>query len=124
MNTVSLLLFLDPEIGNFIAIPDIFIILETTCPESFPFSKFSLTCIARKPEIVIPELEVIWLHNGVERTDNSKIVTNGTHIVNTLNFTTATSSDTGNYTCISRIIIPESSTIQLSEESIIVVRGK
>ena len=117
-------MFLDPEIGNFIAIPDIFISLETTCLEFFSFSKFSLTCIASKTEIVIPELEVIWLHNEVKRTDNSKIITNGTHIVNTLNFTTATSSDTGNYTCISRIIIPESSNIQLSEESVIVVRGK
>ena len=52
-----------------------------TCPESLPFGKFLLTCVASKPEIVVPELEVIWLHNGVERTDNSDIVTNGTHIV-------------------------------------------
>ena len=98
--------------------------METTCPESLPFGKFLLTCVASKPEIVVPELEVIWLHNGVERTDNSEIVTNGTQIVNTLNFKTTTHNDTGNYTCISRIIIPESSNIQLSEESNIIIRGK
>ena len=114
----------DPQISDFNAAPDSFFGLETSCQDSLSFDKFSLTCIASKPEIVIPELEVIWLHNGVEHTDNSEIVTNGTHIVNTLNFTATTSSDTGNYTCISRIMIPDSTTIQLSEESIIVIRGK
>ena len=113
----------DPEIANFTAMPHHFLGLETTCPESLPFGKFLLTCIASKPENVVPELEVIWLQNGVEHTDNSDIVTNGTHTVNTLNFKTTTTNDTGNFTCVSRIVIPESSIIQLSEESNIIIRG-
>ena len=117
-------MFPDPEISNFTVLPNNFLGLETTCPESLPFGKFLLTCVASKPEIVVPELEVIWLHNGVERTDNSEIVTNGTHIVNTLNFMTTTTNDTGNFTCVSRIVIPGSSIIQLSEESNIIIRGR
>ena len=119
----SLLVIPDPVIGNFNAEPDNFIGLEISCLASLEYDKFYLSCMASKPEIVVPQLEVIWLHNGVKRTDNSEIVTNGTHIVNTLTFTTTTSSDTGNYTCISRVMIPDSTTIQLSEESIIVIRG-
>ena len=114
----------DPEINNFTVIPNNFLGLETTCPGSLPFGKLLLTCVASKPEIVVPELEVIWLYNGVERTDNSEIVTNGTHTVNTLNFTTTKTNDTGNFTCVSRIVIPESSIIQLSEESNIIIKGK
>ena len=114
----------DPVIGNFNAEPDNFIGLETSCLVSLEYDKFYLSCMASKPEIVIPDLEVLWLHNGVERIDNSKITTNGTFVVNELNFTNSTANDTGNYTCVARIQIPYSTTIQLSEESTIVIRGK
>ena len=114
----------DPVIGNFNAEPDNFIGLETSCLASLEYDKFYLSCIASKPEIVIPDLEVFWLHNGVERIDNSKITTNGTFVVNKLNFTNSTANDTGNYTCVARIQIPYSTPIQLSEESTVVIRGK
>ena len=120
----SLLVFPDPEIGNFSAEPDDILGLETSCLASFEYDKFYLSCMASKPEIVIPDLEVFWLHNGVNRTDNSEVTTNGTFVVNTLNFMTSTADDSGNYTCVARIIIPYSTTIQLSEESNVVIRGK
>ena len=80
--------------------------------------------MASKPEVVIPDLEVFWLHSGVERTDNSEITTNGTFVVNTLNFMTSTADDSGSYICVAKIQIPYSTTIQLSEESTIFIRGK
>ena len=117
-------MFPDPVIGNFKAEPDKFLGLETSCLASLEYDKFYLSCMASKPEIVIPDLEVFWLHNGVERIDNSKITTNETFVVNTLNFMTSRANDTGNYTCVARIQVPYSTTIQLSEESIVVIRGK
>ena len=117
-------MFPDPVIGNFNAEPDDILGLETNCSASFEYDKFYLSCMASKPEIVIPDLEVFWLHNGVNRTDNSEVTTNGTFVVNTLNFTTSTADDNGTYTCVARIIIPYSTTIQLSEESNVVIRGK
>ena len=114
-------MFPDPVIGNFKAEPDEFLGLETSCLASLEYDKFYLSCMASKPEIVIPDLEVFWLHNGVE---HSEVATNGTFVVNTLNFMTSTANDTGNYTCVARIQIPYSTTIQLSEESTIVIRGK
>ena len=120
----SLLVFPDPVIGNFNAEPDDFLGLETSCLASLEYDKFYLSCMASKPEIVIPDLEVFWLHNGVERIDNSEVITNGTFVVNELNFTNSTANDTGDYTCVARIQIPYSTTIQLSEESTVVIRGK
>ena len=79
--------------------------------------------MASKPEVVIPDLEVFWLHSGVERTDNSEITTNGTFVVNTLNFMTSTADDSGNYTCVARIPISNSTTIQISVTIIVVIRG-
>ena len=113
----------DPEINNFNVEPDDFLGLETNCPASLDYDKFNLSCMASKPEIVIPDLEVFWLHNGVERIDNSEVTNNGTFVMNTLIFTTSTADDTGNYTCVARILIPYSTTIQLSGESTVTIRG-
>ena len=117
-------MFPDPVIDNFNAEPDDFLGLETSCLASLEYDKFYLSCMASKPEIVIPDLEVFWLHNGVERIDNSDVITNGTFVVNELNFTNSRADYTGNYTCVARIQIPYSTTIQLSEESTVVIRGK
>ena len=112
----------DPVINNFNVEPNDFLGLETSCPASLDYDKFNLSCMASKPEIVLPNLEVFWLHNGVERIDNSEI-TNGTFVMNTLIFMTSTVDDTGNYTCVARILIPYSRTIQLSGESTVTIRG-
>ena len=122
-NDTTTFTVINPVIGNFTAEPDNFLGLETSCPASLEYDKFSLTCMASKPEIVIPDLEVFWLHNGVERTDNREITNDGTFVVNTLNFMTSTADDTGNYTCVARIQIPYSTTIQVSEESTVTIRA-
>ena len=113
----------DPVIDNFNVEPDDFLGLETSCLASLDYDKFNLSCMASKPEIVLPNLEVFWLHNGVKRIDNSEITNNGTFVMNTLIFMTSTVDDTGNYTCVARIQIPYSTTIQLSGESTVTIRG-
>ena len=77
-----------------------------------------------KPVIVIADLKVFWLHNGVECTDNNEVVNNGAFVVNELNFTTSRADDIGNYTCVAGIQIPYSKTISLSEENAVVIRSK
>ena len=116
----------DPEIINFTSSPDSFMGLETLCSDSLPYSKLILTCTAGKLQQVIPELEVIWQHNGTEISNNSytSLLNDVTYKTNTLNFTNFVPEDSGNYTCIARIVIPESTTIQSSKEIIITIKGK
>ena len=126
MNSSFNFLISDPEIINFTSSPDSFMGLETSCSDSLPYSKLILTCTAGKPQQVIPELEVIWLHNGIEISNNShtSLLNDVTYKTNTLNFTKFVPEDSGNYTCIARIVIPESPTIQSSKESLITIIGK
>ena len=116
----------DPEIINFTSSPESFVGLETSCSDSLPYSKLILTCTAGKPQQVIPELEVIWQHNGTEISNNiqTSLLNDVTYKTNTLNFTKFVPEDSGNYTCITRIVIPESPTIQSSKENTITIKGK
>ena len=116
----------DPEIIRFTSSPDSFVGYETPCSDSSLYSKFILTCTAGKPQQVIPELEVIWQHNGTEISNNiqTSVLNNVTYKTNTLIFTKFVPEDSGNYTCIARIVIPESTTIQSSKESLITIKGK
>ena len=54
----------DPEIISFTSSPDSFVGYETPCSDSLLYSKHILACTAGNLEQVIPELEVIWQHNG------------------------------------------------------------
>ena len=46
-------------------------------------SSFYLSRMPSKP-VVIPDLEVFWLHNGVEHTDNSEVGTNSSFVATEL----------------------------------------
>ena len=82
--------------------------METSCTDSDPYDNFTLTCTASKPALVLPDLEVIWYHNGTVRN----AVQNGnTYITNTINFPTSFANDSGTYTCVARLVIPESPNI-------------
>ena len=114
-------------IGSFSTFPDLFLGLETSCPDSDPYDDFTLTCIATKPTIIIPDLVLTWMHNGVMETGT--VLTTGTDtavtiVTNTLSFPNTTASDTGTYRCAARINIPDSAIITTSEESTAVLRRK
>ena len=110
----------DPSIGNFSAFPDQFL---TSCNDS----GFTLNCTATKPLIVLPDLELYWLHNGTVRSSNS-ITYNTTnddvlYKLNVLSFPTSIPEDTGIYECVARIVIPDSDNITETEESVVLMRG-
>ena len=111
-------------IGDFATWPHSFLGLEKSCPDSDPYDNFTLVCTASKPALVIPTLEVIWLHNGTVRQGVVTTQNNDTYIMNTLSFPISFANDSGTYTCIAKLIIPESPDISLTENSTITLRCK
>ena len=102
--------------------PDSFLGLETSCPDSDPYDNFTLVCTASKPALVIPALEVIWLHNGTVR--QGVVTTNNGIVTNTLSVITSKTSDSGSYTCQATLVIPDSNDITTSETSTIIIKCK
>ena len=102
--------------------PDSFLGLETSCSDSDPYDNFTLVCTASKPALVMPVLEVIWLHNGTER--QGVVTTNNGIMINTLSVITSKTSDSGSYTCQATLVIPDSSNITTSETSSIIIKCK
>ena len=96
--------------------------LETSCPASDPYDSFTLVCTASKPSLVIPTLEVIWLHNGTVR--QGVVTTNNDIMTNTLSVTTSKISDSGSYICQAILVIPDSNNITTSEISTVTVKRK
>ena len=101
--------------------------LETTCNDSDPFNSFTLTCTASKPEIVLPELELLWLHNGTVRSSNSFTYnqTSGGFFskFNVLQFPTSVLEDSGSYECVAHIVIPDSANISETGQTNVTIRG-
>ena len=117
-------LLIDPVIRNFTASSNSFLGLETSCPDSDPYDSFTLVCTARKQALVIPTLEVIWVHNGTVHQGVVITQNNDTYVVNTLSFPTSFANNSGTYTCIAKLTIPESPDISLTENSTITLRRK
>ena len=119
--------YVDPSIGNFASFPNQFLGLETSCDDSLAIYSFTLNCTASKPLIVLPELELYWLHNGTMRTSNSMIynttINGSLYLLNVLSFPSSTPEDTGMYTCMARIVIPDSDNITETDNSTVVIRG-
>ena len=119
----------DPVIGNFFVSSDVFLGLETTCSDSNPYNSFTLNCSASKPALVLPELEVFWLHNGTLLHSNNSIVYNATdentvYKLNVLSFPTSVPEDSGTYQCVARLIVPDSSNISVSDDGRnVIIRG-
>ena len=81
-------------------------------------------CTASKPALVVPALEVIWLHNATERQGVVTTQNDDTYVMNTLSFPTSFANDSGTYTCIAKLTIPESPDISLIENSTVTLRCK
>ena len=104
--------------------PDSFLGLETSCTDSDPYDNFTLVCIASKPALVIPTLEVIWLHNGAVIQGLVTFNHEGTYIINTLSFPKTFANDSGTYSCHAKLSIPDSSDISLIKNITVTLRCK
>ena len=96
--------------------------LETSCPASDPYDNFTLMCTASKPSLVIPTLEVIWLHNGT--VCQGVVTTNNDIMTNTLSVGNSKISDSGSYICQAILVIPDSNNITTSETSTVTIKRK
>ena len=81
-------------------------------------------CTASKPALVIPTLEVIWLHNGTERQGVVTYNNENTYAINTLSFLKTFTNDSGTYSCHAKLSIPESSDISLIKNITFTLRCK
>ena len=121
---IVLLFHIDPAIGDFTVMLDSFLGLEKFCSESDTYDNFNLTCTASKPPLVIPTLEVIWLHNGTERQGVVTYNSEDTYVINTLSFPKTFENDSGIYSCHAKLSIPDSSDITLTKNISVILRCK
>ena len=91
------------------------------CPDSDSYDNFTLVCSARKPALVIPQLEVTWLHNGILQGGNVTIDGGGLQ-TNTLHISSASVSDSGTYQCIAKISIPDSPEVKITGSSTVTIK--
>ena len=98
--------------------------LEAGCPDADLHDNFTLVCTARKPVVVIPELEVFWLHNNTEIEGNVTAMDGGSFKTNTLYVRDAATNDSGSYECVARIRIPDSPEVNMTESSEITITGE
>ena len=96
--------------------------METSCTDSDPYHNFTLTCTASKPALVLPDLEVIWYHNGT--VYHNSVQNGNTYITNTINFSTSFANESGTYTCVARLVISDSPNIIQTANTTITLRRK
>lgn len=113
-------------------------IIVTVTPSSFVgldhhllYNRFSLTCDTSKPVEVLPELQVDWLfqgnlinNNSTEHNIRSYSVSGGAAKSSMLDVIVANVSNSGVYTCRSRIVIPNYRSIQAIDSATVTIRGK
>ena len=112
----------DPTI-NFTVSPQVVTGVEAGCPDSDLYDNFTLVCSARKPALVIPQLEVTWLHNDTLQGCNVTMGEGGLQ-TNTLHVSSARLSDSGTYQCIARISIPDSPEVNITRSSKVTIKRK
>ena len=110
-----------PTIGEFSVSPLVFTGVEAGCPDSEPYDNFTLVCSSRKPALVISQLEVKWLHNGILQGGNVTMDGGGLQ-TNTLHISSASVSDSGTYQCIARISIPDSPEVNITKTSTVTIK--
>ena len=118
------MLFSDPTLTEIAEGLEDFEGAETGCIHSDLFDKVTLTCTVTKPEEVIPELTVIWFHDGILCSGDIQFLNGGATVTNTLTFNTSVANDSGNYTCVTELVIPESANITKSATIEIIFRSK
>ena len=95
--------------------------MEAGCPDSEPYDNFTLVCSARKPALVISQLEVTWLHDGILHGGNVTMDGRGLQ-TNTLHVSSASVSDSGTYQCIAKISILDSPEVNITGSSTVTIK--
>ena len=98
--------------------------VETGCIHSDLFDNVTLICNVTKPSEVIPELTVTWLHDGNVRNGVIQSFNGGATVTNTLIFDSSVAGDSGNYTCVGQLVIPESTSIDKFMTTEVIFRGE
>ncbi len=107
-------------------------------PQSFigadmePYDTFSLSCLATKPPEVIPTIELLWYKDQVPVGNDSsdgiaiaETTTNeGAQRSNQITISNANQDHSGSYSCLARLTIPESTTLEeSSQDAVATIRG-
>ena len=96
-----------------------------------PFNSFTLICTARKPSSIVPALDLSWYHNEMQ-LDNSIIGisileeegSGGAERSSMLMVSSATTTNSGVYTCIASVSVPESNTVTSNQSATVTIRGQ
>ena len=97
--------------------------LETSCTDSDPYDNFTLTCTASKPALVLPDLEVLWFHNGTIM-NGGMTTTNDNTITSSLHVTATKTYMSSYYTCQVNLNILQSNNITTSGTSVVAIKRK
>ena len=114
----------EPSITNFTVTPSTVAVLEAGCPDSGLHDNFTLVCTAKKPAVVLPQLDVFWLHNNTQREGNVIAMDGGSFKTNTLYVRDAATNDSGSYECVARIRIPDSPEVNITDSSEVTITGE
>lgn len=95
-----------------------------------PSNTFTLTCTANKPSGVSPSIELYWYHDE-ELLDNSRseifiheqVVMGGMEKSSVLTITSASTINSGDYTCVAVIEIPESNRVTSNQSASVTIQG-
>jgi len=95
------------------------------------YNSFSLSCTATKPQSVVPALELNWYHNNTQLDASLDQVSitgeerrNGAEISSILSIVATQTENSGDYTCVVGVTIPESTTVQVNQTGTVTIRGK
>ena len=117
--------FTAPTITEFNVSPQVFTGVEAGCPDSDLYDNFTLICSARKPALVIPQLEFTWLcGTGTVLKGNVSSMDGGAIMVNTVHISNASVSHSGTYKCIARLSIPDSPEVNITGSSTVIIKCK
>ena len=114
----------DPSLTELTVVPESFIGLESSCPDSFPYHNLTLICSATIPALILDgvDFNVIWYHNDTIH-QSSKVYENGqTSLKNILYIDKLVSSDSGTYQCVATIKPIDSPLVTFTNTSTAVIR--
>ena len=114
----------DPSLTEMTVVPQSFIGLESSCPDSFPYHNLTLICSATIPALILNgvEFNVMWYHNGTV-CQGSKVYENErATLKNILHIHQIVFSDSGTYQCVATIKPVDSPLLTFSNTSTVVIR--